>query len=72
MNTVEKINIILKEANICEFEKETFNVRPKDFEKINGFNLIYTGKYALYSGIVGTFGYNNISFAMLRRCFCGF
>ena len=39
---------LLEEANIYNFEKETFNVRPKDFEKINGFNLIYTGKYLSY------------------------
>ena len=39
---------LLEDAKICDFEKETFNVRPRDFEKVKGFNLIYTGKYALY------------------------
>lgn len=39
---------LLKEANVCSFDKETFKITPKDFEKVNGFNLIYTGKYAMY------------------------
>jgi len=39
---------LLKEANIYEFDKETFNVTPKDFDNINIFNLIYTGKYVMY------------------------
>lgn len=39
---------LLKEAQVCEFNKETCFVNPKDFEKINGLNLVYTGKYALY------------------------
>ena len=39
---------LLEEANVCDFEKDTCFVGPKDFEKVNGFNLIYTGKYALY------------------------
>lgn len=39
---------LLEEANICNFDKKTFFVKPKDFENIVGFNLIYTGKYVLY------------------------
>lgn len=39
---------LLEEANICNFKKDTFKVIPKDFERIKGLNLIYTGKYALY------------------------
>ena len=39
---------LLEEANVCDFKKDTCFVGPKDFEKVNGFNLIYTGKYALY------------------------
>lgn len=39
---------MLKEANIYNFDKETFFVNPKDFDNVDGFNLIYTGKYALY------------------------
>lgn len=39
---------LLKETNICHFDKETYQVIPKDFEHLAGLNLIYTGKYALY------------------------
>lgn len=39
---------LLEEANVCNFNKSTFNVRPKDFEGIDGLNLVYTGKYAMY------------------------
>ena len=39
---------MLKKSNICDFDKKTCFVNPKDFENINGFHLIYTGKYALY------------------------
>lgn len=39
---------LLEEANICNFDKDTCFIKPKDFERINGFNLIYTGKYVLY------------------------
>lgn len=39
---------LLEDANVCRFNKKTFFVNPRDFENINGFNLIYTGKYALY------------------------
>ena len=37
---------LLEETNIYNFNKETFLVKPKDFDNI--FNLIYTGKYLLY------------------------
>lgn len=39
---------ILKETNICDFNKDTYNVTPKDFSNIDCFKLIYSGKYALY------------------------
>lgn len=39
---------LLEDANIYNFDKKTFFVGPKDFERLDGFNLIYTGKYALY------------------------
>lgn len=39
---------LLEEANIYKFNKKTIFVSPKDFEKVNGLNLVYTGKYALY------------------------
>ena len=39
---------LLKMAKIYEFDKETFNVTPKDFENVNIFNLIYTGTYVMY------------------------
>ena len=39
---------LLKNAKIYEFDKRTCFVEPKDFEKIDIFNLIYTGKYVLY------------------------
>ena len=39
---------LLEEARVCNFNKNTFDVRPRDFENIDGFNLIYTGRYALY------------------------
>lgn len=39
---------LLEEAQVCNFNKSTFDVKPRDFEKVNGFNLIYTGKYAMY------------------------
>ena len=39
---------LLKEAKVYEFNKRTCFVRPKDFENVDIFNLIYTGKYALY------------------------
>lgn len=39
---------LLKEANVYNFNKDPSFIKPKDFESINSFNLIYTGKYALY------------------------
>ncbi|MBQ2872787.1 MAG: hypothetical protein IJE89_02170 [Bacilli bacterium] len=39
---------MLEKSNICEFDKKTCFVKPKDFEKMVGFNEIYTGKYTLY------------------------
>ena len=39
---------ILQEANVCEFEKETCFVVPKDFEDIYANRAIYTGKYLRY------------------------
>lgn len=39
---------LLEEADVCNFDKETFFVNPRDFENINGFNLIYTGSYSSY------------------------
>ena len=39
---------LLENARICSFDKKTFNVKPKDFEKIDGLNLIYTGKYLMF------------------------
>lgn len=39
---------LLEEANVYNFDKETFFVSPKDFENVDSFNLIYTGKYAMY------------------------
>lgn len=39
---------LLKNANIYDFGKKTCFVEPKDFENIDIFNLIYTGKYLLY------------------------
>ena len=39
---------MLAKSNICNFEKDTCFVNPKDFEQVDGFNEIYTGKYALY------------------------
>lgn len=39
---------MLEEANIYKFDKKTCFIEPKDFEKINDFNLIYSGKYLFY------------------------
>lgn len=39
---------LLQEAKIWDFNKETCFVEPKDFENIDIFNLIYTGKYKSY------------------------
>ena len=39
---------LLEKANIYNFSKKTCFVNPKDFEDIDLFNLIYSGKYVLY------------------------
>lgn len=39
---------LLQDNDVCDFGKKSCFVSPKDFETIDGFNLIYTGKYALY------------------------
>ena len=39
---------ILEKTNIHKFEKETCFIRPEDFENLDGFNEIYSGKYLLY------------------------
>ena len=39
---------LLEEANVYDFDKKTCFVSPRDFENMDGFNLIYTGKYELY------------------------
>ena len=39
---------LLSKSKICSFDKDTSFIRPKDFENIDGFNEIYTGKYNLY------------------------
>lgn len=39
---------LLKDANVCNFNKDICFVRPKDFESIDNLNLIYSGKYLLY------------------------
>ena len=42
---------ILKDAGICEFDKEVCFVKPKDFEDLEGFKKVYTGSYNLYNNI---------------------
>lgn len=39
---------LLEKVNIYNFNKKTIFVSPRDFEDINGLNLVYTGKYVLY------------------------
>lgn len=39
---------ILKENNIYNFNKETCLIKPQDFENLDGFTEIYSGKYLLY------------------------
>ena len=39
---------LLQDNNVCDFGKHSCWVSPKDFEMIDEFNLVYTGKYALY------------------------
>ena len=39
---------LLEENSIHNFNKKSYFVKPKDFEKISTFDEIYTGKYNLY------------------------
>ena len=39
---------ILKRANVYNFDKETYFIKPRDFSLIDDFNLIYSGKYLMY------------------------
>lgn len=39
---------LLMDNDICMFDKDICFVRPRDFENMYGFNLIYNGKYLLY------------------------
>lgn len=39
---------ILEKANIHKFDKEPCFIRAEDFENLEGFNEIYSGKYCLY------------------------
>ena len=39
---------ILDEFNVCKFNKNVCLVKPQDFENIDNFKEIYSGKYLLY------------------------
>ena len=39
---------LLEDAGICKFNKESFFIEPKDFEKIENLTEVYSGKYLLY------------------------
>ena len=39
---------LLEKTNIHKFDKETCFIRAEDFENLEGFNEIYSGKYCLY------------------------
>ena len=39
---------LLNDCNIYKFDKDICFIKPKDFENMDGFNLIYSGKYLLY------------------------
>lgn len=39
---------LLKMADVYEFDKKSCFVKPRDFDGIDNFNLIYTGKYLMY------------------------
>lgn len=39
---------VLEKSSIYDFKKKPYFVKPKDFENLNGFNEIYSGKYSLY------------------------
>lgn len=40
---------VLEKNGVCTFNKRTCLVKPKDFESIAGFKLIYSGLYNLYN-----------------------
>lgn len=40
---------MLEQNKIYNFKKNTYFIKPKDFEGLEGFNEIYTGKYCLYN-----------------------
>ena len=39
---------LLETTHIHKFNKKTYFVEPKDFEEVENFNLIYSGKYLFY------------------------
>lgn len=39
---------LLEDAGIYKFDKELYFIEPKDFEKINNINEIYSGNFLLY------------------------
>ena len=39
---------LLKMADVYEFDKDPCFVKPRDFDGIDNFNLIYSGKYLMY------------------------
>jgi len=39
---------LLKMTDVYNFDKETCFVKPSDFDGIENFNLIYSGKYLMY------------------------
>ena len=39
---------LLKRANVYNFDKEPYFIKPSDFSSIDNFNLIYSGKYLMY------------------------
>lgn len=39
---------LLMRTDIYKFDKKVFFVKPSDFEGIDDFNLIYSGKYLMY------------------------
>ena len=39
---------LLKRTGVYNFDKDTCFVRPSDFDGIDNFNLIYSGKYLMY------------------------
>ena len=39
---------LLQKAEICNFDKKAYFMKPKDFENIKGLNEIYVGDYCLY------------------------